>query len=340
MSELQKCLITGATRRTARERGGFHDFIVEEAGISYCATEPFWADLRDAPGRAEIDEAQMRRFAFWIRQKNMDGEEYPDLAQFFPGDARSNIAHTIRNLRRPTVEERIASYLLWAEATCNRDLGKKVDNTGYDFNPAGMIAACAMNEGDYLGFLLHLEKKGYLSVARFPEGTRKEEYWLTFEGMQHCEELRKKIAQSKKVFMAMWFDKGMDGLFEHLEKACKEELGFELIRIDRKEHNNKIDDEIIAELRDCRLVIADFTCADAGKAHRGGVYYEAGFARGLNKHVISTVRQDCVDNLHFDTRQFPHIIWDKQDGDFIIPDRDSKTLGQAVVERIRAIAAA
>jgi|GEM_PF-972968 len=339
MSELPRCLITGAIHRTAGERGGYHDFIIEEAGISYCTTKEFWADLRDAPGRAELDEAQMRKLAFWIRQKNMDGEEYPDLAQFFPGDARSNIARTIRNLRHPTVEERIASYLLWAEAKCGGELGKLVEHRlsadGIDW--AGRIAACAGNGMDYSAFLQQLEKQGLLWM---PQDVGPQQYWLTFEGMQHCEELRKKIAQSKKVFMAMWFDKGMDRLFEHLEKACKEELGFELIRIDRKEHNNKIDDEIIAELRDCRLVIADFTCAYAGKAHRGGVYYEAGFARGLNKHVISTVRQDCINNLHFDTRQFPHIIWDRQDEDFIIPDRDGKTLGQAVVERIRAIAAA
>lgn len=42
---------------------------------------------------------------------------------------------------------------------------------------------------------------------------------------------------------------------------------------------------------------------------RGGVYYEAGFAQGLGIAVIWMVRQDHIDNVHFDTRQFNHITW-------------------------------
>ena len=46
------------------------------------------------------------------------------------------------------------------------------------------------------------------------------------------------------------------------------------MRIDRHEHVNKIDDEIIAEIRRARFVVADFTHGDTGG--RGSVYYEAG----------------------------------------------------------------
>ena len=188
MSELPQCLITGATLRTAARRGGYYDLIIEEAGISYCTTEPFWADLRDAPGRAEIDKAQMRKFAFWIRQKNMDGEEYPDLAQFFPGDARGNIARTIRNLPRPTVEERIASYLLWAEATCGGDLGKPVDYEGHGSDLAGMVAACASSQQDYVAFLRDLSTQGLLQADNETENR----FRLTLQGLQRCEELRER----------------------------------------------------------------------------------------------------------------------------------------------------
>ena len=41
----------------------------------------------------------------------------------------------------------------------------------------------------------------------------------------------------------------------------------------------------------------------------GGVYYEAGFARGLGIPVISTCREDERGKLHFDTRQYNHIFW-------------------------------
>ena len=83
------------------------------------------------------------------------------------------------------------------------------------------------------------------------------------------------------------------------------EAGFQPIRIDLKEHNNKICDQVIVELRRSRFVVADFT------HHPGGVYYEAGFAHGLGKPVIWTVRQDRLKSVHFDTRQYNHIKYNK-----------------------------
>src|SRR5690606_26056659 len=80
-------------------------------------------------------------------------------------------------------------------------------------------------------------------------------------------------------------------------------------------HNNKIDDEIIAEIRMSRFLVADFTSGEAqsktGPVHlpRGGVYYEAGFARGLGMEVISCIREDQVAQVHFDTRQISHVLW-------------------------------
>lgn len=91
-----------------------------------------------------------------------------------------------------------------------------------------------------------------------------------------------------------------------------------------KEHLNKIDDEIIAEIRRSKFLIADFTEGDTGA--RGGVYYEAGFAHGLNIPVIFTCRSDTFSKVHFDTRQYPHIIWDT-------PEQLSKRL----VRRICAV---
>lgn len=71
-----------------------------------------------------------------------------------------------------------------------------------------------------------------------------------------------------------------------------------------QEHNEKIDDRIIAEIRQSSLIVADFT------GQRGGVYFEAGFAKGLGIPVIWTCHEDGVENLHFDTRQYNHIVWE------------------------------
>ena len=43
----------------------------------------------------------------------------------------------------------------------------------------------------------------------------------------------------------------------------------------------------------------------------GGVYYEAGFAHGLDIPVIFCCRKDVLEKVHFDTRQYNHIVWEK-----------------------------
>jgi len=80
------------------------------------------------------------------------------------------------------------------------------------------------------------------------------------------------------------------------------------IRIDRVHHNEKICDKIVAEIRTCQFLIADVTL------QRAGVYFEAGFAMGLGRQVIWTCRDDDLKNVHFDTRQYNHIVW-KEPGD-------------------------
>ena len=41
----------------------------------------------------------------------------------------------------------------------------------------------------------------------------------------------------------------------------------------------------------------------------GGVYFETGFAMGLNIPIIWTCKETSMHDLHFDTRQYPHIVW-------------------------------
>ena len=55
------------------------------------------------------------------------------------------------------------------------------------------------------------------------------------------------------------------------------------------------------------FVVADFTQGDDGA--RGGVYFEAGLAMGRDIPVFFTCRKDCMKSVHFDTRQYNHIVW-------------------------------
>jgi hypothetical protein len=53
--------------------------------------------------------------------------------------------------------------------------------------------------------------------------------------------------------------------------------------------------------------------SEVTKDNRGGVYYEAGFAKGLGHEVIWTVREDHLDDVHFDTRQYNFLRWQTND---------------------------
>ena len=111
---------------------------------------------------------------------------------------------------------------------------------------------------------------------------------------------------SKCAFVAMWFYSTMKDFYEKGIKPAVEEAGYTAVRIDLKEFNNKICDELIAEIKRSKFLIADFS------GLRSGVFFEAGFAKGLGREVIFTVRKEDVDQLkeHFDTRQYNHIVYD------------------------------
>ena len=63
----------------------------------------------------------------------------------------------------------------------------------------------------------------------------------------------------------------------------------------------------MAEIKNSRFVIADVT------DQRPGVYFEAGYAIGLGLPVIWSVRENDLRNVHFDTRQYNHIVWKGED---------------------------
>lgn len=126
------------------------------------------------------------------------------------------------------------------------------------------------------------------------------------EGFSHIADQATNVDLAQ-AFVAMWFDPSMDDAYSQGIQPAIEEAGYKALRIDQKLHNNKIDDEIIAEIRRSKFLIADFTQGEDGA--RGGVYYEAGFAHGLGLKVIFTCREDAIEEVHFDTNHYNHVVW-------------------------------
>jgi len=122
-------------------------------------------------------------------------------------------------------------------------------------------------------------------------------------GWAHIDSKRQANPNSQIGFIAMWFDDSVNDARTAIENGISA-AGYKPFRVDQKEHNNKIDDEIIAGIRGSKFLVADLT------GHRGGVYYEAGFAQGLGLEVIWLCRKSDEEKRHFDIRQYNCIFWE------------------------------
>ena len=160
-----------------------------------------------------------------------------------------------------------------------------------------MLVAESLNEVEFL--ISELRKREYI------EGTM-DGISLTLQGWERLEEVKREGRLSNRAFVAMWFDKSMDELYDRAIEPAIREAGYEPLRIDRDEHANQIDDEIIAQIKRSRFMVADFT------GQRYGVYFEAGMMMGFGRTVIWLCDKKELDGgkLHFDVRQFNFIAYE------------------------------
>lgn len=152
---------------------------------------------------------------------------------------------------------------------------------------------------------------------------------VTTKGWKRISEIEKNTVNTNRAFTAMWFDDSMLSVFREFISKAVIDTGHDPFIISMKEHNDDINHHIIAEIRNSKFMIADFT------GHRGGVYFEAGFAYGLGLPVIWTCRKDWFKNnisnqvealttegekviiiqeenrnIHFDLEHYNFIIWE------------------------------
>lgn len=175
-----------------------------------------------------------------------------------------------------------------------------------------------------------------------PGGPTTVGFTLTLEGWKRAREIQQQRGSGNQAFVAMWFHPDMLAAYTVGFMPALTDTGHTPYRVDFAAHNNKIDDEIIAEIRRSKLVIVDTTGA------RPNTYYEAGFAKGLGIPVLwccneswqgyvceaapnSTAAPEPMarrwtDILAFDTRQHAFIFWS-----------DPTDLRKKLTDRIRAL---
>jgi nucleoside 2-deoxyribosyltransferase len=127
------------------------------------------------------------------------------------------------------------------------------------------------------------------------------DYSIAYKGWERLAALQEANPTSQQGFVAMCFDNTLEQCYKEAIEPGIIDAGYQPLRIDKSEHINKIDDEVILQIRRSRFLVADLT------KDRGNVYYEAGFAHGLSIPVFYTAKRDK--KVHFDVDHYNRIQW-------------------------------
>ena len=309
----QRCPIWGTPAEIEPRTGDYLRVVSARAGGSYVLTGSAEAILKNH------DDELRRRISLWIFEQNRLGKQYPEISSY-----RIEELETIPPL--PVADRAKNAMLVLSDYA--PEPGTIISfGPQSDLELANKIMSASFSlEWNSVGLILrYLFETGLLEKFSADMGGN---YGIKIrmEGFSYLESLKGTNRNSMKAFVAMWFSEEMEEAWENGIEAAIRESGYDPKRIDRKEFLGSIPDEIIAEIRQSRFVVADFTHGEKGQ--RGGVYYEAGFAHGLGIPVIMTAHQDMFDDkdaIHFDTKHLNHIAWD-----------NPKDLKVKLVNRIKA----
>lgn len=135
------------------------------------------------------------------------------------------------------------------------------------------------------------------------------------------------ITKRNQIFVAMMFSDETNDVYQNCYKKVIQSLNYACMRIDEKDFTGSIISEITSEISDSVAIIADLT------GNRGGVYYEAGVARGLQlcNHPIKLLlkcKQDFFnkEKVHFDVS-----------GDNILLYNDTSDLIEKLNKRLQTV---
>ncbi|MBI5644385.1 MAG: hypothetical protein HY954_13040 [Deltaproteobacteria bacterium] len=232
--------------------------------------------------------------------RELESREGANISGWLRENERSEITSEnikkLRSLKTPSFHER-ADKLLLAFEKKTAFAGEKITING---DKSWLSSAWCIDQ-ELNEIINYLASTGRVALSNAQDFS---ECKIAPKGWEHLEQLKSINQDSQQGFVAMWFDPDLKDIYDTVIVPAICEAGYKPHRVDKKEHNNQIDNEIIAEIKKSRFVLADFT------GHRGGVYFEAGFAKGLGIEVFWTCRKDHFDDLHFDIRQYNCIEWE------------------------------
>ena len=231
----------------------------------------------------------------WIRQQ--EGQDLLLTYGFLMEDSQDpyRIAFDSKRAQIKTFQDR-ADRLLHYLGKLSKFAGQK-----QEIDDRWFSRAWALNSKELSFILSHLENQKL--IEKIGNGI----YRVTSKGWTHIELLKQSNLESSQGFIAMSFEEALTEVYVKAFKPAVEEAGYDAFRVDHEPHNDMIDNKIISEIRRSRFLVADLT------DHKQGVYFEAGYAHGLNIPVLWTCREDQGSKTHFDARQFNQVRWTPED---------------------------
>ena len=305
MNKVESCLIWG-TKACTEDKTGDYDIVNSPRAGGWYQISGRAAQILES-----CDEHVKARLTSWLIDQRRFGEQSPKVDTDKIEEAKGRRELPVRERA-----DRLLEYFRQLES----HVGCRFVFPQWEDNESGFLNMLAWSEstvkpGNIMDpkkeiefFVDYHQTQGWISVSERKTLDQNKSISLTVDGYTHLDELEHVGTDSSQAFVAMWFDDSMKAMREEGMKTAIRNAGYKPMVINQKEHIGKIDDEIIAEIRRSRFIVADFTHGCDGA--RGSVYYEAGFARGLNIPVIFTCRKDALKKIHFDTRQYTHIDWE------------------------------
>jgi len=262
---------------------------------------------------ASLGKTARAELGAWVRERSVRERKPPVICSTaYAGteDASTYRVGGILDSRVPTsIQERLDRILLNL-AALSKEPGERCSVDGRD-----IYIAFARTVRQMHFYLDALSEQGLLS--KVADGW--ESMQITPGGWNRIASLQARKARPDQAFVAMSFAEELEAAWRDGIQIGIAACGYKALRVDKEEHNEKICDRLIAEIRRSSFLVADVTL------HKQGVYFEAGYALALGLPVIWSCRKDDLSACHFDTRQYSHVVWES-------PEQ----LAKALENRIRA----
>lgn len=278
------CLVCDEQALTSLSSAGdCLEFICRRCG-AYRVSEEFIFEMPEP-------DNPLRKFRYRMSWAFRTTAERIEDIRVLPIHIRSEILPLLQT-RDPSVDEKLGALLAFLAR--NSDGPGKYSDFDCSFDHS---LVCAQDEDEAVFLFDSLSQQGLIELPDQSLDSPAHGYRLSALGWSELSRREKSGAESNNAFIAMSFDLARTATGEAIWAAVGA-TDHVPVRMDRVEHANRIDDEILSRLRSSKFLIVDLT------EQNPGAYFEAGFILGLGRPVIWICSEEDLVNVHFDARQY------------------------------------